>query len=125
MTFQFSLPDGEFERRHVLVVDLVDLCPPLEQDPHHLLPPAAHGVVQRRRVPEVVTWNLENIPALALHWLPGEALLVDVLAHVESDHHLLHVPRHRRVIQAKTHFGRLFSNPGISVSVNRVPQFQH
>ena len=60
------LPDGEFERRHVLVVDLVDLCPPLEQDPHHLLPPAAHGVVQRRGVPEVVTWNLENIPILSL-----------------------------------------------------------
>ena len=111
------LPDGEFERRHGLVVDLVDLRPPLEEDPHHLLLPAAHGVVQRRGVPEVVMLNLENIPVLALHWLPGEALLVDVLAHVESDHHLLHVPRHRRVIQAKTHFGQLFSNPGISVAL--------
>ena len=60
----YSLPDGEFERRHVLVVNLVDLCPPLEQDPHHLLPPAAHGVVQRRGVPEVVKLNTENIQTL-------------------------------------------------------------
>ena len=66
------LPDGEFERRHVLVVDLVDLCPPLQQDPHHLLPPAAHGVVQRRRVPEVVMLNTKNIPVLALHCTVGD-----------------------------------------------------
>ena len=68
------LPDGEFERRHVLVVNLVDLCPPLKQDPHHLLPPAAHGVVQRRRVPEVVMWNLENIPISAANRLIGEVV---------------------------------------------------
>ena len=46
-----SSPDGQLERRHVLVVDLVDVCPPLQQDLDNLLPAAADGIVERSGVP--------------------------------------------------------------------------
>ena len=52
-----SSPDGELEGRHVLIVDLIDVGPSLEEYLDDLLPPAAHSVVQRSGVPGLI----ENI----------------------------------------------------------------
>ena len=46
-------PDSQLKRRHVLVVQLVDVGAVLQQDLHDLLPAAADRVVQRCRVPKV------------------------------------------------------------------------
>ena len=44
-------PDGQLQRRHVLVVDLVDVRPPLQQDLDNLLPAAADSIVEWCGVP--------------------------------------------------------------------------
>ena len=46
-----SSPDGQLQRRHVLVVDLVDVCSPLQQDLDNLLSATADSIVERCGVP--------------------------------------------------------------------------
>ena len=46
-----SSPDGQLQRRHVLVVDLVDVCSPLQQDLDDLLPATADSIVEWCGVP--------------------------------------------------------------------------
>ena len=39
-------PDSKFERSHVLVIKLVDICSSLQENPDNLLSATAHSIMQ-------------------------------------------------------------------------------
>ena len=97
-----SSPDGQLQRRHVLVVDLVDVCSPLQQDLDNLLPPTADSVVEWCGVPGPTSVRSHKYWAREL-WLPRVTFLVDVLPEVEPDEDLLHIAGHGGVIEVERH----------------------
>ena len=61
-------PLGQLEGSEVLVVQLVDVSAPLDEDLADLDPAAAHGVMQRGRVP---ARSINYMEVNGIKWLGG------------------------------------------------------